>query len=70
MKPNSPIMRYLLRNNLVDDFVPYGVYMRYVAGLSFLNPDLQTVYESSIITSKGSEKNDKQKQITKKNTMG
>ena len=34
------------------------------------NPDLQTVYESSIITSKGSEKNDKQKQITKKNTMG
>lgn len=36
MKPNSPIMRYLLQNNLVDDFVPYGVYMRYVAGLSFL----------------------------------
>jgi|GEM_PF-4544385 hypothetical protein len=35
MKPNSPIMRYLLQNNLVDDFVPYGVYMRYVAGLSF-----------------------------------
>ena len=37
MKPNSPIMRYLLRNNLVDDFVLYGVYMRYVAGLSFFN---------------------------------
>lgn len=37
MKPNSPIMRYLLQNNLVDDFVPYGVYMRYVAGLSFFN---------------------------------
>lgn len=34
------------------------------------NPDLQAVYESSIITSKGSDKNDKQKQITKKNTMG
>lgn len=37
MKANNPIMRYLERNNLIEDFVTYGVYMRHTAGLSYFN---------------------------------
>lgn len=37
MKANSPIMVYLERNRMIDDFITYGVYMRYTAGLSYFN---------------------------------
>ena len=37
MKPNSPIMMYLAKNGMIDDFISYGVYMRYAAGLSYFN---------------------------------
>lgn len=37
MKANSPIMVYLERNNMIEDFIKYGVYMQYAAGLSYFN---------------------------------
>ena len=37
MKASSPIMVYLTVNNMIRDFVTYGVYMRYAAGLSYFN---------------------------------
>lgn len=37
MKANSPIMTYLIRNDMIDDFVSYAVYMRFYAGLSYFN---------------------------------
>lgn len=37
MKANSPIMVYLERNKMIDDFITYGVYMRYTVGLSYFN---------------------------------
>lgn len=37
MKANSPIILYLERNNLIDEFISYGTYMRYVAGISYFN---------------------------------
>lgn len=37
MKANSPIKVYLERNNMIDDFISYGTYMRYIAGLSYFN---------------------------------
>ena len=37
MKANSPIMVYLAANQMIDEFVSYGAYMRYTAGLSYFN---------------------------------
>lgn len=37
MKANNPIILYLEKNNMIEDFVSYGTYMRYTAGLSYFN---------------------------------
>ena len=37
MKANSPIMVYLERNRMIEDYLGYSVYMRYAAGLSYFN---------------------------------
>lgn len=37
MKEKSPIILYLEKNNMIEDFVSYGTYMRYATGLSYFN---------------------------------
>ena len=37
MKLDNPIIIYIKRNNMIDDFISYSVYMRYYAGLSYFN---------------------------------
>lgn len=40
MNFNNPIIRYLERNNMIDDFISYSVYMRFLTGLSYFNSAL------------------------------
>ena len=40
MNFNNPIIRYLECNNMIDDFISYSVYMRFLTGLSYFNSAL------------------------------
>lgn len=37
MKLSNPVILYLERNNMIDNFISYGVYMRFLTGLSYFN---------------------------------
>lgn len=40
MKPSNPIILYLERNNMINEFISYSVYMRFLTGLSYFNSAL------------------------------